>query len=226
MCVIFVTQTGGMVVGRSTARDSHFLCDLALPALQSMDHFPSLMMEDILTNNIMTSSASKAPLPGRQSWRTRQLCSNHPPPPPFALEDNHMSLDDFFALCASLKRNPYGCKLYPSFASGRASGRARVTVTLNDQNHMGSTCSPTRLILERKLKRPIKPGYFAVHSCRNPRVCPRIIFLRAEALALMHRFPHRFPRDSPKHPTAQGPARNDGHVTRRLHAPHPPGQSL
>ena len=76
-----------------------------------------------------------------------------------------MSLDDFFALCATLKRNPHGCKLYPTFATPRSPAK----VTLNDENHMSSKHSITRLILERKLKRPIKAGHYAIHSCGNPR---------------------------------------------------------
>jgi hypothetical protein len=42
----------------STADDSHFLRDLACPALQSGRCFGPLMMEDILMNNIMSSSVS------------------------------------------------------------------------------------------------------------------------------------------------------------------------
>ena len=58
MCDI---QAGRIVVGRSTANDSHFSVFLALRALQSRTTFSALMMEDFLTNNIMTSSATKGP---------------------------------------------------------------------------------------------------------------------------------------------------------------------
>jgi hypothetical protein len=66
-----------------------------------------------------------------------------------------MTLEQFYQICDALKPDECGCHNLP----GRIPGR---------YHHIEINRKPlraTRLVLERKLGRPIKPGYAALHTC-------------------------------------------------------------
>jgi hypothetical protein len=73
--------------------------------------------------------------------------------------------DEFFRICEELPFNENGCQIWTGpIYRGQRQGYPRVYL---GRNYPGSNCG-NRLILERKLKRPIKPGYLACHTCDTP----------------------------------------------------------
>jgi hypothetical protein len=70
-----------------------------------------------------------------------------------------MTLEKLFHLVDSIEPCACGCKLWP----GRFRRRHSQTyphAKINDKN-----MEISRWILERKLGRPIRPGYYALHTC-------------------------------------------------------------
>jgi hypothetical protein len=70
------------------------------------------------------------------------------------------TLESIYRKIDAIEPDEYGCKIWPAVFTGRSpqvhiAGCGRYTVA--------------RLVLERKLGRPIKPGYNANHDCDNPR---------------------------------------------------------
>jgi hypothetical protein len=70
-----------------------------------------------------------------------------------------MTLEEFYRICDSIRPDKHGCLKYPSKTR---SGYHR-TVEIN-----GRLFKAHRLALERKLGRPIQPGYFVLHHCDWP----------------------------------------------------------
>jgi hypothetical protein len=66
-----------------------------------------------------------------------------------------MTLEEFYEMCDAIAPDKYGCHNLP----GRFPGKYHV-VTID-----GRGIRANRLVLERKLGRPIKPGYLSLHTC-------------------------------------------------------------
>ena len=73
-----------------------------------------------------------------------------------------MTLEEFYAIVDAIEPNEKGCKIWPRGTFG--SKKPYAAVWINNKNYIGS-----RLSLERKLCRPIKKGYGALHICDVPR---------------------------------------------------------
>jgi hypothetical protein len=69
------------------------------------------------------------------------------------------TLDQIFEVCDAIQPDMYGCRVYPGVTGW--GGYWVVRIHRKD-------FKVHRLILERKLGRPIKPGWFALHTCDNP----------------------------------------------------------
>jgi hypothetical protein len=72
-----------------------------------------------------------------------------------------MTLEEFYKICDSIQEDEYGCKLYPGATLG-------FHFRIYPKGLKGKAVRVHRLILERKLGRPIYPGYWAIHSCDEP----------------------------------------------------------
>jgi hypothetical protein len=72
-------------------------------------------------------------------------------------------LSELYRLLDAIVPAGNGCHVWPK---GPYCGRDYGTVPLN-----GRTIYVHRLLLERKLGRPIRPGYLALHTCDNPSCC-------------------------------------------------------
>lgn len=72
-----------------------------------------------------------------------------------------MTLDELFNLVDSIQPDENGCRLFPGLKSEKDYPTASVTGD-------GKQSRVNRLVLSRKLKRPIKPGYHALHTCDRP----------------------------------------------------------
>jgi hypothetical protein len=73
-----------------------------------------------------------------------------------------MKLEEFYQICDAIEPDEYGCINYLGAYGNRTLGVCHA-VKINGKDRKAS-----RLALERKLGRPIKPGYLACHHCDNP----------------------------------------------------------
>jgi len=80
----------------------------------------------------------------------------------YALKGDAMKLEDFYRICDAIEPDEYGCKNYRGASRNLPIGYHYVVKIDGKQYHAH------RLVLERKLGRPIKPGYQANHHCDNP----------------------------------------------------------
>jgi len=71
------------------------------------------------------------------------------------------TLEDVYRIFDAIQPDAYGCHNYPGGSVGHY-----VSVIINGKSH-----KVHRVALERKLGRPIKPGYLALHTCDNPSCC-------------------------------------------------------
>jgi hypothetical protein len=69
------------------------------------------------------------------------------------------TLDDIYRKLDAIQPDENGCKDWPGVPG--PNGKARVSVA-------GKGYYVARLVLERKLGRAIRPGYFALHTCDWP----------------------------------------------------------
>jgi hypothetical protein len=73
-----------------------------------------------------------------------------------------MTLEEFYRIVDAIVANEKECKIFLG-ARGESSNRYyRLVYGINGPK---SAVSAHRLILQRKLGRPIKPGYLALHTC-------------------------------------------------------------
>src|SRR6516162_7158086 len=68
-----------------------------------------------------------------------------------------MLLDEFYRICDEILPDEDGCKIWPGARHGRY---PRYRIKGREKFWKAS-----RLVLERKLGRPIKPGFLACHRC-------------------------------------------------------------
>jgi hypothetical protein len=69
-----------------------------------------------------------------------------------------MTLENFYRICDNIEPDEYGCLPYPGATRGF---HFRVIIE-------GQVRRVNRLVLERKLSRPIRPGFHALHTCDYP----------------------------------------------------------
>jgi hypothetical protein len=69
-----------------------------------------------------------------------------------------MTLEKFYRICDAIEPDAYGCLPYPGATRG-----VHFRVIIGGQGRRVN-----RLVLERKLGRPIRPGFQALHTCDYP----------------------------------------------------------
>jgi hypothetical protein len=69
------------------------------------------------------------------------------------------TLEDIYKILDSIKPNENGCHIYPSKSPIGWYRRVKIG---------SKEFRAHRISLERKLDRPLLPGYFALHTCDNP----------------------------------------------------------
>ena len=67
-----------------------------------------------------------------------------------------MTIDEFFDIVDNIPKNERGCRIWPHGCTGK--GYAYVSIS-------GKPDSGHRAVLKRKLGRPIREGYQALHDC-------------------------------------------------------------
>jgi hypothetical protein len=73
--------------------------------------------------------------------------------------ETDMTLEEFYVICDSIEPDEYGCHIWPGVIKRPIPDR------YYSVNIKGHTSRAHRLALERKLGRPIRSGYFSIHSC-------------------------------------------------------------
>lgn len=73
-----------------------------------------------------------------------------------------MTLEEAYALFDNLKAHPSGCVFF------RGKHGTLPISSHNQININNIQCPANRVALERKLGRPIRPGYWALHRCDRP----------------------------------------------------------
>jgi hypothetical protein len=76
-----------------------------------------------------------------------------------------MLLEEFFLIADSINPDENGCLIWPKCKN--SAGYSFPSIK-HDQNKKAKNNLGHRLILERKLGRKIKQGYFSLHKCDNP----------------------------------------------------------
>jgi hypothetical protein len=70
-----------------------------------------------------------------------------------------MKLEEFYEICDAVQPNENGCMIWPRWKNPKGYGLTDIDKKLR---------RPSRLVLERKLGRKIKPKFNALHHCDNP----------------------------------------------------------